>query len=204
LPEKDTKNITTTTEPDKDHKLLRIHGWILKQAIDHPHSQNTGLSQNEKLLWTSYCEKLISDKSNLPQELKYIDRERGQWLTFPKSCLILFARKCDILYKEFTNEQNCLQFGKNITEITKMQMQSHLSLQEQFIELLMAQVGEGASKELMEKMHKLWINKFCNVRIKDTFLVAKEKLDLKKSDKITSKTQNLRDGLLTDHVKNKK
>jgi hypothetical protein len=38
----------------------------------------------------------------------------------------------------------------------------------------------------------------------NSFLVAREKLNLNNSDKITSKTQSRRDGLLTDHVKNKK
>ena len=55
------------------------------------------------------------------------------------------------------------------------------------------------SCSLCDKLHSFWMERFCNVRIKD-YMDAKERLNITKSDKITSRTQNLRDGLLTNHV----
>ena len=47
---------------------------------------------------------------------------------------------------------------------------------------------------------KMWIEKYCNVRMKNV-LESQEKLELIQEQKVSSRNQNLRDGLLTEHVK---
>ena len=205
----------TFFEPDKqvgssskveheDHSLLRIHGWVLKEVIDHPQKQNTGLSDTEKAEWSKCSQQLrLNDKSDIYQELKHLDREHGQGLTFPTICLQPFMQQCDLLYKESSCEENFLKFGKNIAEVTKVQVKSNVELAKMFEDIVLKELGQNTSKSMVQKIYTLWIEKFLNVRIKDTFLEAKEKLDLKASNKITAKTQNLRCGLLTHHVGNK-
>ena len=105
--------------------------------------------------------------------------------------------------KECTSEEHFLKFAKNIPEVTKIQMKSNIELENLFTDIVLPQLGANTSKVIVKKIYVLWIEKFLNVRVKDTFLVAKEKLDLKISHKKTAATQNLRDGLLTHHVKSK-
>ena len=77
-------------------------------------------------------------------------------------------------------------------------MLSHSELKEIFIENILAMCTD-ISCSLCDKLHSFWMEKFCNVRIKD-YMDAKERLNITKSDKITSRTQNLRDSLLINHV----
>ena len=77
-------------------------------------------------------------------------------------------------------------------------MSSHSELKEVFIENIQAMCTD-ISCSLCDQVHSFWMEKICNVRIKD-YMDAKERLNISKSDKITTRTQNLRDGLLTNHV----
>ena len=105
---------------------------------------------------------------------------------------------CDLCFREFSSEENFLKFGKSLPNVIKLQMSSHSELKEVFIENIQAMCTD-ISCSLCDQVHSFWMEKFCNVRIKD-YMDAKERLNISKSDKITTRTQNLRDGLLTNHV----
>ena len=107
-------------------------------------------------------------------------------------------RMCDLCFREFSSEENFLKFGKSLPNVIKLQMSSHSELKEVFIENIQAMCTD-LSCSLCDQVHSFWMEKFCNVRIKD-YMDAKERLNISKSDKITTRTQNLRDGLLTNHV----
>ena len=71
-------------------------------------------------MWCDYCKELkLTDKANIPQELKYLDRGHGEGLTFQKTSFLPFAQRGDLMYKECTKEENVLKFGKNIPEVKR-------------------------------------------------------------------------------------
>ena len=117
---------------------------------------------------------------------------------FPRTLLIPFMRMCDLCFCEFSSEENFLKFGKCLLNVIKPQMPSHSEQKGIFIENILAMCTQ-ISCSSCEKVHSFWMERFCYVRNKD-YMDAKERLNISKSDKITSRTQNLRDGLLTNHV----
>ena len=138
-------------------------------------------------------------KKTLPPQLIHLDKGLKEGMTFPKSSLLNFMRQSDVCFREFSAEENCLKFGNSVIGVIKLQMSSHMELKNTFIESVQ-NVCKSMPIDLCEKGHSFWIEKFCNVRMKD-LLDARGRLLVASSDKITGRTQNLRDTLLTDHVK---
>lgn len=89
------------------------------------------------------------------------------------------------------------KFGKNVAAVTKTQLKCHVLLEDLFGEC----VGLEQDEEFCNLLYHYWIEKYCNARIKDTFLISAKKLEIANSNKITCESQNLRDGLKTDFVK---
>jgi hypothetical protein len=54
--------------------------------------------------------------------------------------------------------------------------------------------------EIALQVFEEWIEKYLNMKLKGRFSDAMERLDNNKSKKLTSKTQNLRDKLLSNHT----
>ncbi len=60
----------------------------------------------------------------------------------------------------------------------------------------------GFLKDFVDIFYNIWMKKYMNVTFKDR-LVGLDIIDIVDSNKLTTKTQNIRDSLLRDHVKNK-
>ena len=59
------------------------------------------------------------------------------------------------------------------------------------------------NEQVEKAFYDIWIEKYCNARINDR-LFGKDLTEISETDKISGKTQNLRDHLLTSHVSRKK
>ena len=59
------------------------------------------------------------------------------------------------------------------------------------------------SNNLLNTVYDKWMQKFCNMKIKDTF-AAMDLLHVARDEKITTRTLNLRDKLIADHIAQKK
>ncbi len=200
-PQETSGSSTNTVECDEEFMLLYMHGWVLKEALQHPYKENTGLTENEKKKWLECCTKLKSDKKELPQQLKYVD-VYGKGLTFPSCLLLPFLCKCDLLFKEYSDERKELEFGANLSAVIKMQLK-HNTILKRLFEEAVCQANNDNVCDILDKLFTFWIEKFSNVRYSG-FLKAREMLAVHNSGKMTTLTQNLRDELYTDHVKNKK
>lgn len=137
---------------------------------------------------------------SLPSKLHHLDKGLKGGLTFPTHTFLPFMRLADMTFKELACEENQQKYPSNIASIIKLQMKSHIGLKQEFrIALLKHQDMDT----LLEEVYSFWMEKYCNVRIKDTILVAADKLELNTSKQITTTTQNLCDKLLTSHTQEK-
>ncbi len=187
--------------PDEDHALFKHHGWILLNMKTYASKKNCTLSSKDKCIWLQIQNCLVcTDKSTLPSQLKFVDKGLHGGMTFPTPALLPFMRMADVAFKECASEENQIKFKKNITSIIKLQMHSHTELKKELDERI-SETVEDVSEDILEKVYKFWIEKHCNSRIKDTILVAAEKLEISQSKKKNSTTQMLRDGLLSSHTK---
>ena len=157
----------------------------------HLNKKHCTLSEEDKSVWIKIADNIeCKDKQSLPTELKHVDKGTKGGMKFPSNIFLPFMRLADLTFKECASEQNQSKFGNNIAGIIKLQMKGHLPMKEEFAST------EG---HRMFQTH-FWMEKLCNARINDTLLIATEKLELNDNKGITSKTQQLRDGLLTQHV----
>ena len=165
----------------------------------HVTLKNCTLTEAERHIWLDISDKLeCKDKSSLPPMLKHLDKGRDKGLIFPSDILLPFMRMSDIAFKECSSEENRIKFAGNIASVIKVQMHNHVLLKEEFNSVITAVSNDATS--MTDRIFKFWVEKMCNLRIKDTILVAAEKLELNETKNITTKTQNLRDKLLTKHA----
>lgn len=198
---KRSPNASHEYKPDEEFVLYKSHGWILYEMKKHLEKKSCTLTKVERASWIEIQSSLTTkDKKTLPPSLHHLDKGLHGGMTFPSDILLPFMNLADVTFKELSAEENCQKFGKNITEIIKLQMHAHVGLKCTFYTAV-SQTCQDISEDMVDKVYKFWIEKFCNMRIKDTFITAAEKLEISAKDRITSKTQNLRDSLLTDHVK---
>ena len=190
--------------PDKDYQLFRINGWVLREIIKHTSKKCTGLTESEILEWDSCVSKLKSDKSDLPLELKHLDKGLYDGMVFPKATMLSFMRKSDLIFKDVTSEDSQQKFGNEVASVAKVTMKCHKELKMCFAEQLQWHNTATIEEDLVNKMYNVWMEKYVNARIKDTIIVAEDKLEMDKAKRTTTKTQNLRDQLLTYHIKPQK
>ena len=171
------------------------------EALKYTNKASCGLDEAQKKVWNDVFLNLKSDKSDIPSELHHLDRGG---MTFPKSSFMPFMIKADLLYKEHTCEENFQRYGQKVDEVTKTQLLYNVELEGEFFRCIHPEETASnikvTSEDIQRQMYEFWIQKYSNTRIKDTFLVAANKLELAKSNKITCDSQNLRDGLKTAHV----
>ena len=190
-------------KPDEEYALYKTHGWVLHEMKRHVNLKSCGRSNTEKEVWKQIQDTLVcKDKTMLPSELHHLDKGLYEGMTFPSNSFLPFMRLADVAFKEFTSGENQRKFGNKIAVITKMQMHAHVGLKEEF-STVVTSMNHDVGDEMIDAVFKFWIEKLCNMRIKDTIIVAAEKLELSESKKITSKSQNLRDKLLTKHTDKK-
>ena len=172
---------------EDDAQLLRMHGWVLYELV-------------KKSKFTHIVKKLrMEDKSKLPQYLKFLDVGTNTGLTFPKRTLMPFMRASDTFIRECTTEEKFQIYGRNIIKVTKTMAHNNVGLQDSFVSA--AQMcSPDFQTEIALQVFEEWIEKYLNMKLKGRFSDAMERLDNNKSKKLTSKTQNLRDKLLSNHT----
>ena len=192
---------TNSASSSEDYLMYKVHGWIIREIRQHPQLKSVRLDPVISQKWQNNIWKLTATKTedDLPMELKLVDLQKGEGLTFPKPVLYQFMFKADRLFKELSSDENFKTFGSQMAAIIKLQMKSHLEL---FNLFKTACKTCEVDDDISSHFYNIWMEKYCNVRIKDR-LAGKELVEVHESDKISGKTQNLRDGLLTDHVSKK-
>ena len=193
------ENCSNDLVPEDDFQLLKLNGWVLREVMAHT-SKASKVKETEKAEWEACAASLLSDKSDLPSELKHIDKGLYEGMTFPKSTMLPFFRQTDFAYREITSEENQARYGRAIIQVTKTLMQCNQTLKEKFVESVRLLHNE-VSEAVINKIYDVWLEKYLNARIQSTLIIAKEKLELDKAKKRTSNAQNLRDELKTYHVK---
>ena len=109
----------------------------------------------------------------------------------------------DRLFREFNSMEFKFSYGEILYKVAEAQLQSHVGLKFSFRSTFSKSNSHfTASGELLSIFYDKYIEKYCHVRVGDQ-LDARYRLEVEKSDKIISKTQNLRDSLLAEHVKPK-
>ena len=188
------KDCKLQRHPDEDHQLNRINGWVLNECLDFPGKSNCTLNDEQKEQWKSTLQRIKNDKTDLPPELRYLDKGG---LIFPASQMMPFMRKCDLVFKDCSSENNVSKYGKGIASVIKMQLKCDVELNN----LFSACAGLESDSDMCNIIFTYWMEKYCNVRIKDTLLVSADKIEVEDSNRITNDSQNLRDGLKSDFVK---
>ncbi len=182
---------------DEDFTLFKSHGWVLCEMKKH---LNVKLSDDEQIIWTEVQQNLVcKDKAKLPPKLLHVDKGLHDGMTFPTQDLLPFMRLADVTFKRCACSENQLNFGKNIASIIKLQMHSHVGLKGEFGRV----ISESChiSSVISDKIYDFWIEKYCNMRIKDSILIGSDKLELYNKNKKSSNTENLRDKLFTKTTK---
>ena len=107
----------------------------------------------------------------------------------------------DVLFKEFTCEENITLYGKEVFSITKLQMNAHKTLKMNFDEAS-CQIGYLDTEcYLYVKMYQLWIDKFCNVRTNDR-LKSLELIEVADSWRTTSSSSLITCTFLSQSLNN--
>ena len=190
-------------QSDVEHKLYNVHGWVLKEALAYcSKKKGCTLTADEKKIWKSVCDNIVSDdKSVLPNELKHLDRGG---LTFPKPQMLPFMQECDLSCKALLTQASVKSQGDAIGEHIKSELKLNEELFLRFRQCVLEQPSDMTNVLLMKKMYDFWMEKFANVKIKDSLLIGSDKLELTGKAKITTQTLNLRDELKTDYVRKSK
>ena len=191
---------------DQDFMLYKLHGWVVYELKNHVNSGTCSMTDTDINSWSDILLSITvsGENKNLPCELQYFERStnKEKRYIYPNPAFITFMRQSDMLFKDYASEENFVAFGKDIYKVLKCQLKSNKFLRSSFNEgLLLAGITE-CDNHMLDKLYELWLEKYCNVRIKDR-LAAIDLLSVSNDSKITSKTQNLRDQLLSDHVKAK-
>ena len=185
-----TKDNESTFElvMEEESHLYEMHGWALfelKKKCDEVETLQEFTMPEES-------------KQTLPLALRNKDVGTKTGLTFPKRVFMDFMKSSDLFIRQQVTEQNFMTFGHNIIEVTKTLTHNNLELQQLFTEAALQCCN--CDKDIVLHIYKLWMEKYLNLKMKGRFTDAPERLDTNSTRKITTKTQNLRDILLTHHV----
>jgi len=169
-------------------QLYRMHGWVLFE-----------LSKKSKYPEVVNTFKL-KDKTVLPDAIRFLDVGTKTGLTFPKSVFMPFMKTSDMIFRQATTNKQFEMYGKNIIKVVKTLMHNNVELEQEFYSSV-ASCSPQCEKDISDAIYNEWIEKLVNMKMKGRFMDAMERIDTDKSKKLTTKTQNLRDKLLTNHVK---
>ena len=175
-------------QAEDDAQLYRMHGWALYEL-------------KTKSVYKEHVEVFImpkEEKKNLPHSLKYLDVGTKTGLTFPKTTFMDFMRKSDTFIHEQITDDKFQTYGQNIISVAKTLTHSNLELQQLFQQA--AALCCELDTDTVLCIYKIWVEKYLNMKMKGRFTDACERLDTDKSKKLTTKTLNLRDNLLPNHV----
>ena len=187
----DTHSQQCELDIENEAQLYRMHGWALFEL----HKKSTFKDTVQYFILPK------EEKESLPQykvALTYLDVGTKTGLTFPKKTFLDFMRTSDTFIREQITDEKFLIYGSNVIAVAKTMVHNNVQLQTLFAEG--AALCCNCDKETIQAIYKAWIEKYLNMKMKGRFTDAIERLDVDKSKRITTKTQNLRDGLYTNHV----
>ena len=183
----DTKSVTLDLEEESE--LYKMYGWALFEL------KKKGIHTN--ILDSCSMSKL--EKESLGYlNLKNLDVGCKTGLTFPKKSFMDFMKTSDLFIRQQISEDKFMIYGSNIIDITKTLTQNNMQLQDHFQKAVLSCCR--CDRQTILDIYKAWIEKYLNMKLKGRFGDAAERLDVAKNNKLSTKTQNLRDKLLTHHV----
>ena len=143
------------------------------------------------------------DKSHIPDELKY--RDRG-FMYFPCVEFLSFLQELDTCVMENANEHNLRRYGHQLVEVTVKQIEATQELEHKFSSLVCKRLSDkntsGDFQAEIVSVYKELSRKLCHTRLGE-FLSATQQSMAASKGKSTLAGQNLRDELLSLHVKHK-
>ena len=172
---------------EEESELYRMHGWVLYELLKK--------SQFKEIVKTFK----LDDKSVLPHSLRLRDVGTKTGLTFPKTIFMAFMKSSDRFIRQSTTDAQYEIYGQNIVKVAKTLTLSNLELQGEFYSAVRV-CCSSCDRLTSDQIFNEWMEKFLNMKMKGRFVDAAERLDSAASKKLTTKTQNLRDKLLTHHV----
>ena len=160
------------------------------------------LNQEIQVLKAIQC----TDKSHIPQELKY--RDRG-FMYFPSDDLLPFLRALDGCIMENANASAFKKYGSEMIDVAVKQLESTQELKQTFSSVVTKRLQQGTAdldvSEFYPSIHLVYkelSHKLCHTRLGEFISVTEQQLAASKG-KSTLAGQNLRDELLTSHLKTK-
>ena len=169
-------------------QLFRMHGWVLHE-FEKKSIGDQKIVQSLKL----------EDKESLPKYLQMLDYGTKTGLTFPKYEFLTFMRESDKAVRESLSDKNYERYGKNTVQVCKTIVLNDISLEDVFYRAMAS--CTNCSRDVSNEMFAKWMEKYINIKYKGMLCDAKERMDNHSTKRLTTKTQNLRDKLLTHHVK---
>ena len=181
-----TSHLQKELMEEDEGQLYRMHGWVLFELLTK--SKHTEIVKEFKLV----------DKSRIPQAMKFLDVGTNTGLTFPKIAFMDFMRASDRFVRSVLADNNFQLYGNNIVKVAKTLTHSNVDLEEQFY-FACNVCCSRCDKDVASTIYTEWIEKLINMKMKGRLESIDRQLT-EKSKRITTKTQNLRDNLLSKHV----
>ena len=172
-----------------DEQLYRMHGWVLYEL-------------KKKTVYKELLEDFTmctDDKKSLPPYLHFLDVGTNTGLTFPKPIFLSFMKASDSFIREQFTDEKFDTYGSNIIKVTKTVTENNVELHKMFEDASL--ICSKADKKTIQAIYNCWVEKYLNMKMKGRFDDAMERMATSKTKRITTKTQNLRDTLLSNHVK---
>ena len=212
--QKSLLELATSTDPvlyeDADSVYYRFCGAALANMLHARYSKQQTCKKEHKqsieqeilVLKCMQC----ADKSHIPEELKY--RDRG-CMYFPSEEFLSFLRGLDRCIMENANESSFKKYGPELVEVAVKQVEATQEFQQQFKSLITSRLLERSANvnvsdfdTTIKLVYKELSQKLCHTRLGEFISATEQKVAAAKG-KSTLAGQNLRDELLTSHVKTK-
>ena len=204
---------TSSTSPlsqDADSVYYRFCGAAIANMLHTRYDKRHSCKQEQKEILEQEIQVLkciqCTDKSHIPEELKY--RDRG-YMYFPSKDFLSFLRGLDSCVMENANECTFKKYGPEMIDVAVKQMEATREFQQQFKSLITdcllqrdTDVNVTKFDPAIKLVYKELSRKLCHTRLGEFISATQQKLAAAQG-KSTLAGVNLRDELLTSHVKMK-
>ena len=201
---------TRVISQDSDSVYYRFCGAAMTAMLHARYEKRRSCKQDQKETLEKEIKVLkciqCTDKSHIPEELKY--RDRGH-MYFPSVEFLSFLRGLDTCVLENANESTFRKYGPEMIDVAVKQMEASQEFQKQFKTLVANSLLQRNAQEDLSKfeptikfVYKELSRKLCHTRLGEFISATQQKLAAVQG-KSTLAGQNLRDELLTAHVKTK-
>ena len=205
----DTTSKSTNIEHDSDSVYYRfcgaaiaemLHGRYTKHQASIKHSLKASINTEIEVLKCIQC----TGKDHIPQELRY--RDNGH-MYFPATEYLPFLQALDECVMENANSISFKKYGSHLIEVAVNQMQLNQELLKQFTDILKGKMSEQKLDKKqyeceIQAVYKELSRKLCHTRLGE-FISVVQQTAAAEQGKSTLAGQNLRDELLSAHIKTK-